>query len=256
MQGRHVQVALFVTCLVDIFRPSAGFAAVKLRGEAGCSVSVPTSQTCCGQPAYNSGDRETAKEIAKQVIAAFEIFPYVIVPSGSCAGMLSKHYPQLFDPETEPSWHARATGFASRVRELTAFLADDLGVDFAGRAYPRRVTYHDSCSSIREMGVASQPRKLLKSLDGIELVEMTDRDVCCGFGGAFSVKYPEISNAMASQKVNRVLETKAEVLTGADLGCLMNIAGKISREGKAIEVRHIAEILAGDVEEPGLCQTG
>ena len=115
-------------------------------------------------------------------------------------------YPQLFDVETEPSWHARASGFASRVRELTAFLADDLGVDFTGRAYPRRVTYHDSCSSIWEMGVASQPRKLLKSLDGMELVEMSDRDVCCGFGGAFSIKYPEISNAIVSQKVDRFLD--------------------------------------------------
>jgi L-lactate dehydrogenase complex protein LldE len=256
MEGHHIQVGLFVTCLVDVFRPSAAFSAVKLLEEAGCSVAVPTSQTCCGQPAYNSGDRETAKKIAKQAIAAFETFSYVIVPSGSCAGMLSKHFPKLFDAETEPSWHARATGFASRVRELTSFLADDLGVDFTGRAFPRRVTYHDSCSSIREIGVASQPRKLLKSLDGIELVEMTDRDVCCGFGGAFSIKYPEISNAMASQKVDRVLETKADVLTGADLGCLMNIAGKASREGKAIDVRHVAEILAGDLDEPGLCQPG
>jgi L-lactate dehydrogenase complex protein LldE len=170
--------------------------------------------------------------------------------------MLSRHYPQLFDAETEPSWHARAAGFASRVRELTTFLADDLGVDFAGRAFSRRVTYHDSCSSVREIGVASQPRKLLKSLDGVELVEMTDRDVCCGFGGAFSIKYPEISNAMVSQKMDRVLETKADVLAGADLGCLMNIAGKASREGQAIEVRHIAEILAGDFDEPGLCKPG
>jgi L-lactate dehydrogenase complex protein LldE len=256
MEGHRVQVALFVTCLIDVFRPSVGFAAVKLLEEAGCSVAVPVSQTCCGQPAYNSGDRETARDIAKQVIAAFEIFPYVIVPSGSCAGMLSRHYPQLFDAETEPSWHARAAGFASRVRELTTFLADDLGVDFAGRAFSRRVTYHDSCSSVREMGVASQPRKLLKSLDGVELVEMTDRDVCCGFGGAFSIKYPEISNAMVSQKMDRVLETKADVLAGADLGCLMNIAGKASREGQAIEVRHIAEILAGDFDEPGLCKPG
>ncbi len=255
MEGRPVQVALFVTCLVDVFRPSAGFAAVKLLEEAGCSVVVPLSQTCCGQPAYNSGDRETARDIAKQVIAAFEAFPFVIAPSSSCAGMLSKHYPQLFDAETEPSWHARATGFASRVRELTAFLADDLGLDFTGRPFPRRVTYHDSCSSVREMGVASQPRKLLQSLDGIELVEMSDRDVCCGFGGAFSIKYPDISNAMASQKVERVLETKADVLTGTDLGCLMNLAGKASREGRAIEVRHIAEILAGDVDESGLCQS-
>ena len=249
-----VQVALFVTCLIDLFRPSAGFAAVKLLEEVGCSVNVPPTQTCCGQPAYNSGDRETAKDIAKQVIAAFETFPRVIVPSGSCAGMLSKHYPQLFDPETEPSWHARATGLASRVRELTAFLADEARVDFAGRAFPRRVTYHDSCSSIREAGVASQPRKLLQSLDGLTLAEMSDRDVCCGFGGTFSIKYPDISNAIVTQKLERVIETRADVLTGADLGCLMNIAGKAAREGKPVEIRHIAEILAGDLDEPGLCQ--
>ncbi len=246
-------VALFVTCLVDLFRPAAAFAAVKLLEEAGCAVSAPASQTCCGQPAYNSGDRETAREIARLVIAAFETFPQVVVPSGSCAGMLIKHYPQLFDPETEPSWHARAAGFANRVRELTAFLADDLGVEFAGRAFPYRVTYHDSCSSIREVGVAAQPRKLLQSMDGLELAEMSDRDVCCGFGGAFSIKYPDISNAMAAQKAGRALEAKADVLTGADLGCLMNIAGKLAREGKAMDVRHVAEVLAGDLSEPGLC---
>jgi L-lactate dehydrogenase complex protein LldE len=248
-----VQAALFVTCLVDLFRPSAGFAAVKLLEEAGCDVSVPAAQTCCGQPAYNSGDRKSAKEIACQVIAAFEHFPYIVVPSGSCSGMLCKHYPGLFDPETEPSWHARATAFASRVYELTAFLSDVLGVDFAGRACPYRVTYHDSCSSFREMGVAAQPRKLLRSLDGIQFVEMSDREVCCGFGGTFSVKYPDISNAMVTQKAARVCETKAQILTGADLGCLMNIAGKLSREGQTIEVRHIAELLAGESDEPGLC---
>jgi len=211
------------------------------------------TQTCCGQPAYNSGDRETAKDIAKQVIAAFENFPHVVVPSGSCAAMIAKHYPGLFDSETEPSWRARAEGLASRTYELTAFLAEKLGVDFSGRAYPRRVTYHDSCSSVRELGIASQPRALLKSLDGLTLAEMSDRDVCCGFGGAFALKFPEISNAMVSQKAERVVETKAEVLTGADLGCLMNIAGKMSREGKVVEVRHIAEVLLGDVSEPGLC---
>jgi L-lactate dehydrogenase complex protein LldE len=248
-----MQAALFVTCLIDLFRPSAGFAAVKLLEEAGCDVIVPPSQTCCGQPAYNSGDRKSTREIACQVIAAFEHFPYIVVPSGSCSGMLCKHYPGLFDPETEPSWHARATAFAARVFELTAFLADVLGVDFAGRAFPHRVTYHDSCSSFREMGVAAQPRKLLRSLDGIQFVEMSDREVCCGFGGTFSVKYPDISNAMVAQKAARVRETKAQILTGADLGCLMNIAGKLSREGQTVEVRHIAEILAGECEEPSLC---
>lgn len=253
--GQHaIHVGLFVTCLIDLFRPSAGFAAVKLLEEAGCEVAVPASQTCCGQPAYNSGDRKSAKEIAQQVITAFEHYPYILVPSGSCGGMLAKHYPELFDPETEPSWHARATAFAARVFELTSFLSDVLRVDFTGRAYPRRVTYHDSCSSFREMGVAAQPRKLLQSLDGIAFAEMADREVCCGFGGTFAAKYPDISNAMVTQKVERVLETKADVLTGADLGCLMNIAGKLSREGKPLEVRHIAEILAGDFDEPGLCE--
>jgi len=247
------RVALFVTCLIDAFRPSAAFATVKLLEEAGCQVAVPDSQTCCGQPAYNSGDRKTAKEIAQQVIAAFEPYPCTIVPSGSCAGMLCKHYPGLFDPETEPSWHARASAFAGRVFELTSFLSDVLGVDFAGRACPRRVTYHDSCSSFREMGVAAQPRKLLQSLDGIAFVESGEREICCGFGGTFSIKYPAISNAMVTQKADRIAETKAEVLTGADLGCLMNIAGKLAREGKLIEVRHIAEILAGELDEPGLC---
>lgn len=253
-RDRHtLRVALFVTCLVDLFRPSTGFAAVKLLEEAGCTVVVPPEQTCCGQPAYNSGDREATKEIAKQVIAAFEGFNHIVVPSGSCSGMLCKHYPGLFDADSEPSWHARASAFSGAVMELTAFLADVLGVDFAGRAFPRRVTYHDSCSSFREMGVAGQPRKLLKSLDGISFVEIADRDVCCGFGGTFSVKYPDISNAMVTQKADRAAETKAEVLTGVDLGCLMNIAGKLAREGKNIEVRHIAEILAGEVDEPGIC---
>ncbi|MFZ1110199.1 MAG: (Fe-S)-binding protein [Rhodomicrobium sp.] len=252
-QESRVQAALFVTCLIDSFRPSAAFAAVRLLEEAGCAVEVPAPQTCCGQPAYNSGDRQTAREIAQLTIAAFERFPVVVVPSGSCAGMLSKHYPLLFDPESEPSWHARASGFASRVRELTAFLADDLGVDFAGRAFPYRVAYHDSCSAVREAGVAAQPRKLLKSLDAIELAEMSEREVCCGFGGAFSIKYPDISNAIVSQKVERALETKADVLTGVDLGCLMNIAGKMARQGKAMDVRHIAEVLTGDFSEPGLC---
>jgi L-lactate dehydrogenase complex protein LldE len=242
-----------VTCLIDLFRPAAGLAAVKLLEEAGCEPEVPAAQTCCGQPAYHSGDRETAKAIAKQVIAAFEGYSHVVVPSGACAGMLAKHYPELFDREAEPELHARASAFAARVFELTAFLADVLGVDFAGRAYPRKVTYHDSCSSIREIGVAAQPRKLLKSLDGLTLVEMNEREVCCGFGGMFSVKYPDISNAIVAQKVSRVVETKAEVLTGADFGCLMNIAGRLAREGKTIEVRHIAEILAGETQEPGLC---
>jgi L-lactate dehydrogenase complex protein LldE len=226
-------------------------AAARLLAEAGCDLHVPEGQSCCGQPAYNSGDRKTAKAIAKQVIATFEPYAAIVVPSGSCAGMLKKHYPELF--EDEPAWSGRAKIFADKVYELTSFLSNVLGVDYSGRAYPRRVTYHDSCSSLREMGVLDAPRKLLQSLDGLQLVEMGDREVCCGFGGTFSVKYPDISNAMVGQRCAKVLETKADVLTGADMGCLMNIAGKLSREGKLIEVRHIAEILSGLHNEPGLC---
>lgn len=247
-QAPHV--ALFVTCLVDLFRPAVGFASVKLLEEAGCRVSVPLVQTCCGQPAYNSGARSDAREIARQVIQAFDGYDYVVAPSGSCAGMLKKHYPALFDPQDAAA--AQAAAFSARVYELTTFLTDVLAIDLSGRAFEGLVTYHDSCSSLREMKVSDQPRQLLESLDGLTLVEMDDREVCCGFGGAFSVKYPDISNAMVTQKAARVGETGAPVLTGGDLGCLMNIAGKLAREGRTIEVRHIAEILAGMTDEPGI----
>jgi L-lactate dehydrogenase complex protein LldE len=245
-------VALFVTCLVDLFRPVVGLSAVKLLEEAGCRVSVPRAQTCCGQPAYNSGARADAAEIARQVVAAFEGFDYIVAPSGSCAGMLRKHYPALL--EGDPDWASRVKDFAARVHELTSFLSDVLKVDLSGRAFERSVTYHDSCSSLREMRVSAQPRKLLESLDGLTLLEMDDLDVCCGFGGTFAVKYADISNAMVTQRASRVSETGAAVLTGGDLGCLMNIAGKLAREGKPVEVRHVAEILAGLTAEPGIAQ--
>lgn len=246
-------VALFATCLVDLIRPSVGLATADLLEESGCTVAVP-EQTCCGQPAYNSGDRPLAKRIAQNVIQAFEPFDYVVVPSGSCAGMIAKHYPTLFDRDHEADWHKRAQALSAKVYELTQFLADVLKVDFSGRTCDARVTYHDSCSSFREMGVAAQPRKLLETLDGLTLIEADDREVCCGFGGTFSVKYPDISNAMVTQKAQRITETGAAMLVGADLGCLMNIAGKLARQGHAIEVRHIAEVLAGRFDEPGLCQ--
>lgn len=247
-------VALFVTCLVDLFRPVVGLAAVKLLEEAGCTVSVPLAQTCCGQPAYNSGARSDAKDIAQQVIEAFAGYDYVVAPSGSCAGMLRKHYPALF--EGDALWSPRAQDLSTRVFELTSFLSDVLKVDLTGRAYDATVTYHDSCSSLREMRVMAQPRRLLESLDGLTLAEMDDREVCCGFGGTFSVKYSDVSNAMVSQKAARVCETGAPVLTGADLGCLMNIAGKLAREGRPVEVRHVAEILAGITGEPPLIPRG
>ena len=236
------RVALFVTCLVDLFRPSVGFAAVKLLEDAGCIVEVPPLQVCCGQPAYNSGDRASTKQIARQVIEAFEGYPHIVAPSGSCAGMLSHHYPGLFDDD--PAMKARAETLAARTHELMAFLVDVLGVAKVDAHYEGAVTYHDSCSGLRELGVKQQPRALLGSVKGLSLREMRTPEVCCGFGGTFCVKYPEISNAMVGEKTNDIAATGADTLLAGDLGCLMNMAGKLQREGRAVKVRHVAEVLA------------
>ena len=189
------RVALFVTCLVDMFRHSIGFATVELLRDAGCDVAVPDAQTCCGQPAWNSGDKETAKAIARRVIAAFEGYDYVVAPSGSCAATIAKDYPQMLAGDA--AWEARAKALAGRTFEITAFLADVLKVEGVAQKVAAVVTYHDSCSGLRSLGVEAQPRKLLASVQGLELREMVERDVCCGFGGTFCVKYPEISNVMA-----------------------------------------------------------
>jgi L-lactate dehydrogenase complex protein LldE len=239
---RPRRVALFVTCLVDLFRPAVGFAAVKLLEEAGCAVEVPPLQVCCGQPAYNSGDRATTRAIAAQVIDAFEGYDAVVAPSGSCGGMLSHHYPGLFD---DPAMKARAENLANRSYELMAFLVDVMGVTKVAAQYDGLVTYHDSCSGLRELGVKEQPRRLLASVGGLRLSEMKSPEVCCGFGGTFCVKYPEISNAMVSEKSADIAATGADTLLAGDLGCLMNMAGKLQREGSAVRVRHVAEVLAG-----------
>ena len=242
------RVALFVTCLVDLMRPSVGFAAVKLLEQAGCVVEVPVGQTCCGQPAYNSGDKATAADLARQTIAACEGYDYVVAPSGSCAGMLKAHYPKLLAPDA--AWTARAAAFAGKVHELISFLVDVRGMSGVSQALPGRVTYHDSCSGLRELGIKAQPRKLLASVDGLEIVEMADCEDCCGFGGTFSVKYGDISNAMVEKKCANVTEAHAGLLLAGDLGCLMNMAGKLKREGSTVEVRHVAEVLAGQMSEP------
>ncbi|MDP6344492.1 MAG: (Fe-S)-binding protein, partial [Alphaproteobacteria bacterium] len=243
---KPVNVGLFVTCLVDLFRPSVGFAAVKLMEDAGCTVHVP-DQTCCGQPAHNSGDRGHTKAIARQVIAAFERFDYVVAPSGSCAGMIAVHYPELFTGE--PDWTKRARSLAAKTHELTAFLTDVLGVDTVTAAWSGSATYHDSCAGLREMKVREQPRKLLGSVDGLELEEMADADVCCGFGGTFCVKYGEISTDIVSRKTNNIAATGAEMLLAGDMGCLLNMAGRLRREGSAVQVRHVAEVLAGTTDQ-------
>jgi L-lactate dehydrogenase complex protein LldE len=242
------RVGLFVTCLVDFFRPSVGFAAIKLLEGAGCTVEVPPTQTCCGQPAYNSGDREDAKAIARQVIEAFLPFDYVVAPSGSCAGMLRKHYPMLFDDDLDIGPQAKA--LAAKTYELISFLTDVLNVGAVHAAFAGKVTYHDSCSGLRELGVRAQPRRLLQTVKGLTLVEAEECETCCGFGGTFSAKYPDISNAMVSRKADLYHATEADCVLGGDLGCLMNIAGKLSRQNSSIRVRHVAEVLAGVTDAP------
>jgi len=246
------RVGLFVTCLVDLMRPSVGFAAVKLLEDAGCTVDVPV-QTCCGQPGYNSGDRGTARALAEQVIEAFRGYDYVVAPSGSCAGMIKTHYPELF--ADDPNWLPRADNLAARTWELTSFLVDVMGVTKVDSDFSGTVTYHDSCSGLRELGVRTQPRRLLGSMSGVTLVEMNESDVCCGFGGTFAVKYSDISGAIVDVKAKHVAETGAPVLLAGDLGCLMNMAGKLSRDGKPIKVRHVAEVLAGMTDEPPIGST-
>jgi len=244
---QHPRVGLFVTCLVDLMRPSVGFAAAKLLQDAGCHVEVP-AQTCCGQPAFNSGDRATAADLARAMIRAFSHLDYVVAPSGSCAGMVRRHYPELF--ADDPDLRGKANAFAEKTWELTSFLVDVMGVSDVNARFEGVATYHDSCAGLREMGVQAQPRKLLGSVRGLKLVEMEGSDICCGFGGTFAVKYGEISNAIVAEKTARITESGAPMVLAGDLGCLMNMAGKLSRQNSPTAVRHVAEVLAGMDELP------
>ncbi|MFA5900193.1 MAG: (Fe-S)-binding protein [Hyphomicrobium sp.] len=244
------RVALFVTCLVDLFRPSIGFAAVKLLEDAGCIVEVPQMQVCCGQPAYNSGDTEAARRIARQVIATFSGFDYVVGPSGSCMATIRNDYPEMLSGEAE--WRDRAKALAEQSYELMSFLTDVLGVHLDGVTYPGKVTYHDSCAGLRTLAIKAQPRQLLADVDGLELCELQDAETCCGFGGTFCVKYPDISIKMVSDKVGNIEMTGADTLLGGDIGCLLNIAGRLRRLGKPTRVFHAAEVLAGMASGPGI----
>jgi L-lactate dehydrogenase complex protein LldE len=237
------RVGLFVTCLVDMHRPSVGFAAIRLLERAGCQVEVPRAQTCCGQPAYNSGDRDTARDLAAGIVEAFRGYDYIVAPSGSCAGMLKHHLPHLFD--NDPNLRAQADAVASRVYELISFLTDVRGLrGIGGARIEGTVTYHDSCSGLRELGIKRQPRDLLEDA-GATILEMTDPEICCGFGGTFCVKYPDISVRMVSDKTADIVATGAGTVLAGDLGCLLNIAGRLKRQGHATHVRHVAEVLAG-----------
>ncbi len=250
--GSGLRVGLFVTCLVDMFRPQVGFAAIKLLEDAGCEVSVPLDQPCCGQPAYNSGDLKGSAAVAEGIIRAFEGFDYVVAPSGSCAGMIHEHYPVLFadDPVLGP----KAIELAGKTRELMSFLVDVLGVSSVEASYDGVITYHDSCSGLRELKVKEQPRQLLNSVDGLHIRELPGAEVCCGFGGTFCVKYPDISNKMVGDKTEEILATGADTLLAGDMGCLMNMAGKLHREGHGIQVRHVAEVLADMGDEPAIAE--
>ena len=244
------RVGLFVTCLVDLMRPTVGFAAVKLLEEAGCRVEVPSAQTCCGQPAWNSGDSANAAKVARGLIAAFERFDYVVAPSGSCAGMIRVHYPELFADDAK--WGPRARALAAKTHELISFLADARGMTRVDARLGASVTYHDSCSGLRELGVKRQPRALLASVAGLELREGKEAETCCGFGGLFCVKYPDVSAAITDVKTDDIVATGADLVLAGDMGCLMNIAGRLKRRGAKTAARHIAEVLAGMADVPAI----
>jgi L-lactate dehydrogenase complex protein LldE len=243
---RPVPVSLFFTCLADAFFPNVAFAAVAVLERFGADVRVPLSQTCCGQPAYNSGNRREARKMARKFLDAFSGEGYIVSPSGSCAAMVRNEYPALF--RDEPQAYSLACSVGERVYELSQFLVDVLGVSDPLSPFRGKVTYHDSCHLRRGLGVAEAPRKLLRAIPGVTLVEMADSDRCCGFGGVFSVKFPHISCRMAEDKIERILATGAQYVTSGDLGCLMNIGGMISRYGYPVRPIHLAEILAGDVK--------
>lgn len=238
-----LRVGLFVTCLVDLMRPRIGFAAIKLLEAAGCEVVVPPSQTCCGQPAYNAGDRRAAQALARKMVREFDACDHVVVPSGSCSGMIRTHYPELL--AEFPAEREALDRVVARTRELTDFLVNVAGLSRVPGRFDGTVTYHDSCSGLREMGVKTQPRALLAGVAGLELKEMATPEYCCGFGGTFSVKYGEISARIADRKCDDVAGTGARAVVLGDLGCMLNIEGRLRRRGEATRVYHVAEVLAG-----------
>lgn len=235
-------VTLFVQCLVDGIYPEVGEAIFKIFHKLGIQMTCPSDQTCCGQPAFNSGYRREAKSTAKRFIEIFESAEVIVCPSGSCVTMVRHHYPQLFG--NDETWLQRARHVAEKTYELTEYLVDILGVEDLGANYAGRITYHDSCHLLRSLRVKDQPRKLLRKVSGAEFVEMYDSDRCCGFGGSFSVKYPDISTAMVADKVKNISDSGADTVVGCDMGCLMNIQGMLNRRGLSVRTLHIAQILA------------
>ena len=240
-----MRVGFFVTCLVDLVRPAIGFAAIKLLKSGGADVYVPPTQTCCGQPAYNSGDRNDAIALARKVVGEFEGCDYLVAPSGSCSGMIKTHYGELFRDDVAMT--ARVDRLAAKTYELTDFLVNVLNVKATAGRYNGKITYHDSCAGLREMGVKTQPRALLTAMPGVELIEMADCETCCGFGGTFSLKYGDISARLADNKCVQVQNSGADTVVLGDLGCMLNVEGRLRRRGDAkTRVLHVAEVLAGE----------
>jgi len=240
-----VRVGLFVTCLVDLVRPRIGFAALKLLEAAGCEVVVPSAQTCCGQPAYNSGDRASARALARKVLEEFEGFDYVVVPSGSCGGMIRAHFPDLF--RDTPAERERIRKLCERTYELTDFLVNVAKLKTLPASFAGTITYHDSCSGLRELGVKAQPRALLARLPGIALREMEEAETCCGFGGAFALKFGDIATHIAERKCANIAASGADTVVLGDLGCMLHIEGRLRRRGDlTAEGLHLAEVPAGE----------
>ncbi|MEK6287586.1 MAG: (Fe-S)-binding protein [Acidobacteriota bacterium] len=237
-----MKVSLFITCLIDQFFPEVGLSTVSVLRRLGAQVDFPAAQTCCGQPAFNSGFKTEARDLAKRFIAIFENSEYVVTPSGSCASMVKVFYPELF--RKDPEWRTRAEELASRTFEFTQFLVNVVGVEDVGAAYEGKVALHQSCHLLRELNVRTETQRLLNSVRGIELVELEGAEVCCGFGGLFSIKYPHISGAILQDKIESVEKSGADVVVASDVGCLMHIAGGLSRQGSATRTMHIAELLA------------
>ena len=242
-----MRTGLFVTCLVDLMRPRIGFAALELLEAAGCEVVVPRAQTCCGQPGYNSGDRASALALARKVLAEFEDCDYVVAPSGSCAGMIRTHYPDLF--RDAPDELARAQRLCDRTWELTDFLVNVAKLERVPGSLNAHVTYHDACAGLRELGVKQQPRTLLGKLSGVRITEMAQPEQCCGFGGTFAVKFGDISSHIAERKCADIAATGAQAVVLGDLGCMLNIEGRLRRRGDTeTQVLHVAEVLVGRIE--------
>ena len=238
-----MKVALFVTCLVDQLCPNVGMATVEVLERAGCHVTFDDRQTCCGQPAFNTGYRKQAREFAKRFIEIFENTDAeaIVIPSGSCAAMV-KHFHEVF--EAEPEWQVRADRIAAKTHELSVFLVNRLGVENVGAISNSKATWHDACHGLRDLGIRDEPRRLMNNVQGLEFIEMQNADVCCGFGGTFSVKYPEISAGILDNKIEMIEKSGADTVVACDASCLMQISGRLSRLGSKIQTKHIAEILA------------